>query len=264
MAATFQSVASTTPANGTSVVITKPTGLSVGDVMIAHIGNTASISTLSGWASLLNGNNGSVRFSVQYKIADAGDVAATNFTFSGSSGYIGGAIYRISGGSIITSPLTTWTGTSANLNIGVTPSANDLLLILVQSESGASSSVISNHAIATSNPSWTEDYDVDSNINNIRINGAHATRPETTPTGNITFSSGTSVTNGMACIIVVSNTLDIASIASSALDPVVTGGTTFTLDTAIAAMSAPEVNAGQAKWSNQSKNTTSWTNQSKN
>ncbi|WP_338226614.1 PKD-like domain-containing protein [Algoriphagus taiwanensis] len=82
------------PANLT-LTIDKPTGLAVGDLMIATIGqsdndsdnlNTAIVA--SGWTiidSRLIGSNGNNRWwgTVLYKVATAADVAAANFSFTG-------------------------------------------------------------------------------------------------------------------------------------------------------------------------------------
>ena len=87
---------SATNANTTTstLTITKPTGLAVGDVMIANIvqGDNADNQTLgnasrTGWTVVRGaefGDNGNTSWwgTVLYKVADASDVAAANFAWS--------------------------------------------------------------------------------------------------------------------------------------------------------------------------------------
>lgn len=104
MAIAVPSSASSAFALGTSRVITKPTGLAVGDLMLAVIGidsgTAADVNTPSGWTQItvasFDSNQAEIRaFS---RIADAGDVAASDFTFtSTASTYIAGCLLRVTG-----------------------------------------------------------------------------------------------------------------------------------------------------------------------
>lgn len=89
MAATYQSSNFDGVVNDadTDLVITKPTGLSVGDLLlfVGGIGDTRSYTLPSGWTSQSNVSDGTFRIEVFSKIADAGDAAATNFTFNTSA-----------------------------------------------------------------------------------------------------------------------------------------------------------------------------------
>ena len=85
---------------GTGGVLTKPTGLAVGDLMVAIVvaETVADLASPGGWT-----NQGS-RDTANYaktklftKVADSGDVAASNFTFTGTD-IRGGILYRITGG----------------------------------------------------------------------------------------------------------------------------------------------------------------------
>ncbi|MBL0268582.1 MAG: hypothetical protein IPP99_07940 [Chitinophagaceae bacterium] len=85
-------------ANGTSFTITRPSGLAVGDVMIANIvqsdndganGGDLSDATSTGWTFIAGNQTGIVGSggdeywgTLLYKIATAGDVSAANFSFS--------------------------------------------------------------------------------------------------------------------------------------------------------------------------------------
>ena len=87
-----------------ALTITKPASLVAGDLMVASLqfySNTSSdnVATLSGWTSAVNQESPGAEISVQYKVADSGDVAASNFTFSasGTDGVLfGGSIMRVS------------------------------------------------------------------------------------------------------------------------------------------------------------------------
>lgn len=216
MSAIFQSVSSTTPTESNSVVISKPTGLEIGNLMIAHLCKVASgVNTidLSGWTSVLDVTNTTVHERVMYKIADSGDVSASDFTFTGSGtdAFTGGAIYRISGHDPVTpvdvSNSGTWSGSSANVAAGVTPNfANELFLFLIVGGSGNTNvGTVNSQAIATDNPSWTEDYDTRFSSSSIcLISGAHATRPQVTATGNLSFlTDGTNMNGGIVAIVAI-------------------------------------------------------------
>lgn len=89
-------------AGASAVTVTKPTGLAVGDVMIAFVGwfggASRNLTIPAGWSNT-QGINGFQGFWGLTKIADAADVAAANFTFtlSGVTTQIGGAIVRVTG-----------------------------------------------------------------------------------------------------------------------------------------------------------------------
>ena len=112
----FQTVEQTsTNTNSANIVITKPTGLAVGDLMVAfvgflHIGSSGQSinSTPSGWSGLQSSNTSRLVFGAYYKIADSGDVAASNFTFGFSTTVdkSGGSIIRVNN-AIPVSPIAT-------------------------------------------------------------------------------------------------------------------------------------------------------------
>src|SRR5690349_11871893 len=109
MAVAFQSV-QTASASSTTITITKPVSLAVGDLMVAHLvatgtsaQETATVS-LTGWTAISGtgqgdaGANTCTRNLPHYKIADSSDVAASNFTFTWTASMaLRGAIYRITG-----------------------------------------------------------------------------------------------------------------------------------------------------------------------
>lgn len=124
----------------TSHVITKPSGLAVGDLMLAIVQTNEQADSgwnvPSGWTAELNGNAGfGLTRAVFYKIADSGDVAASNFTFGKTtSATAAGIIYRIDGHDP-TDPIhatdnTDATSTTAHtISVSATPFIEDSLVI---------------------------------------------------------------------------------------------------------------------------------------
>jgi hypothetical protein len=295
MAVQFQSAETTTGVESYTgsgnVVATKPTGLSVGDVMIVWIVNyaqsPAGISSPAGWTQVYSSGHANLAAKAYSKRADSSDVAASNFTFpvSGGTGFIyaTGAIYRITGVSpsaiIDVQNATSFNSGSVNVDCSVTPTvANDLLLMLIAANGSSNTKGINytNHAIQNNNPSWTEDFTsaiVSSGDQYGISNGAHATRAETTATGNISFSvsvTGDQPNLNYVVLLAIKNTLDssvtldVASLSASAITPTVTGGMTATLDVASIISSAIDfLFAGQAKWSAAGKNASVFTSQAK-
>lgn len=90
MAMTYVSSSSGTGATGAAnITITKPTGLAVDDVMIVALtANKNPWTVPSGFTQLQTGESAANAFRsyLYYKVATSTDVAATNFTFSGSDG----------------------------------------------------------------------------------------------------------------------------------------------------------------------------------
>lgn len=104
----FRSTATSTSTTST-LVIAKPAGLSVSDVMVAHVlhrqgGTGTTLDTPAGWTKLDSdqmmgsaGGSNSQRSAAYYKVATAADVAAVDFTwtFSATTNAIGGILaYR--------------------------------------------------------------------------------------------------------------------------------------------------------------------------
>jgi len=142
-----------------SLVLTKPAGLAVGDLMVAVLfrsdGNT--FTTKSGWTLIHNIDPTSIPVTnVQYKFADSSDVAASDFEFDtapGSPPATGGALYRITDtattGSVAIADSATRTrdggGTVGNgtLTVGSTLSQNalaDAFSIIITSAHGRNAS----------------------------------------------------------------------------------------------------------------------------
>jgi len=275
-----------------SVVVTKPTGLAVGDLMIAQVSlrDTAggrTIDLVSGWTDsganevteTISGSD-HIAQRVMRKIATSDDVAASNFTFTisgGTTAYLCASIYRIDGFNAAT-PIDKYSsghnnGTATGSSGGsVTPTyANELYLILTTVRTSGASATMSGYTLATSNPSWTEDYDSNSALGQPSMSGAHATRVEVTGTGAATFtidSGSNSVAIGFLIVIKdkidAQTTLEEAVVNLSAPNPTITGGATLTLEKSVLNLNALAINASQALWSSQQKSSSgTWTAQTK-
>lgn len=197
------------------VVIDKPSGLEVGDLMFGIADSLYADATLaipSGWTgagSVTNSSGNGHKIIMGYKVAEAADVAASNFTFSitGGTRQIGsGLIYRITGYNAANLIDDTATGTSApgsNLSFtGFTPTKPDDLYIFAAG--GTNHEVdVSAYAIATDNPSWTES--VNNTTTNVSDGGmgiAWAIRPENSATGTVTATFNPN-TNLQGCGILI-------------------------------------------------------------
>lgn len=80
---TVESTSTGSATTDTDVTATKPTGLAVGDLMVAVMyANGSSWNIASGWTDVETHNSGAAAISIQRKIADSSDVLASDFTFS--------------------------------------------------------------------------------------------------------------------------------------------------------------------------------------
>lgn len=91
MSFTFRNAQKATATGATSLTITKPTGLTVGDLMVAVIGkdDDPAITGPGDWTEV-RGGTGTITGNdhswwLGYKVADAGDVAASNFQWTGDA-----------------------------------------------------------------------------------------------------------------------------------------------------------------------------------
>lgn len=259
--------AGTSPSSNGALSVTKPTSLAVGDLMIAYAvtGTNFEPAFPSGFTSLgqlgyLTGVQNTAE--VAYKVADSSDAAASDFSFTAGTASISRITGATAGGGIKYAGAVTTNNTTGTFS-GLTPSdyGDDTLLMQFWSVQSGSSVNIANYAIATSNPTWTQTYEISPGTESAAV--ASATRPEVTATGNATAngagSAGADWTGQMISI------------------PIVFG---FTVTENLAMVEAPTFNVGLkvsettsltetitntiGKWLNQVKNSISITNQTKN
>lgn len=277
---TVQSTSTLAGGTATNAVITKPTGLAAGDLMVAHLvlgDATATYATPSGWTVAGTAQRSNVTYqTIMYKIADSADAAATDFTFTiGTSEPRAGAILRISGFNPVQPIDSIYSGAAENtvspsFATGLTPThASSLLIMFTSNNVGRN---VSSQAIATSNPSWTEAYDMtDGSFGGFAC--AYATRTEVTALGDGSFTndSGSGVEdNGIHLVIIrelVNATVSPAVITSAGAvqAPAIAGGATISASviTSSGTVQTPS-RTDQADWSAQGKSTSgTWTAQSK-
>lgn len=270
MAVTVASHNTAYSASGTSLVITKPTGLAVGDLMLAGIrhDNGDGITLPSDWTLLSSTFNPFNNVAVHYKYATSGDVAASNFTWTlASSTVSAGGIIRVTGaspliGSAILAGAATNTATPS-FATGVTPTRSDSLIVIFLFAMTNSNDANGGYAIATSNPAlWTEQYDVAMGSDE-NMTCAWAVRPETTSTGAWSATGGTGTSDYNSFLVSINETLTSTVTESTTLTEVylnniaMTKAETSTL-TEVWDVDDPTI------WTNQTKNSSSWTNQTKN
>lgn len=284
MAVAVASVSTTTYTSATSKVVTKPTGLAVGDLMVAFVGyddSSQSISAPGGWTELttieIAGGSGDYgNQSVFWKYAESADVAASDFTFSrsGAADHLCATIYRITGagGSVTLFDADTFANTaSPSFSGGVTPSlANSLLLISISAGDNVDS--VNSVSITTSNPTWTEDYDISNGGATTQkrvLAGYSAVRPEDTATGNygagITttgVTDGTGVIVSIAPAVNVTLSMPVGTVTLSGAAPTLVIGINLSMPVGGITLNglAPTLNVSSSIWTKHSKGSaTTWT-----
>lgn len=173
MAIVVESTANAVTTSSTSLTINKPTGLQVGELMVASLtcydGTSASINVLSGWTQVGQAVSASNCVSIQYKFAEASDVSASNFTFTCSEATLNvGAIIRCSG---VSSPVIAGFGTRVDNSTGgnvftitqsVSPVTDGALFICafaLESSGSGSLDSVTGYSVAGDTLTFTELYD---------------------------------------------------------------------------------------------------------
>lgn len=190
MAVAYRSLGQVTWGSSTSCNIPKPSGLTEGDLMVAYLAaeyGQGDWSKPSGWTTLRETDSNPIHSAVIWKIASAGDVAASTFNFTNTGGGLCAGHIMAFSGTDQTSPITADSvanGISDNPTSGtITPSANNIILLL----SVIGNDVLSSgYAIANDNPSWTEAFDINttSGMDYATAGAYSAVRSASTATGN--------------------------------------------------------------------------------
>ena len=238
---------------GTTLVITKPTGLAIGDLLVAFLFGARSSTgwaTPSGWtliksANETSGNNANL--TVVAKVADSGDAGASDFSFvpDGSTEEKRGDLYRLTGdfsagiGSLIVSD------SDSNVSIdtgvvtfpgGVTPiGISSLLMFAACSASGNTSPpTYSGWAVVSNNPSWTEDIDARVGTSVSLFYGlAYGDSSSSGATGNYSVAVGNG-DNFAGVLVSISETVDVTvspaviNMIATVEDPAITGDANIT------------------------------------
>lgn len=204
--ASYGSSATNSVLAASSVTVTKPASLAVGDLLVGIIlkhetGGTNALTTPTNWTLMDSGVTGAFnQIAVYAKVADSADVAASDFSFGLASGTanLAGVLYRVTG--TFGAPTCVYrinadAGTNevsntpdTHQNGGITPIvASSLLIALIGGLQTGDATSVSAYALETSNPTWTERHDFTSASGYV-IGTATATRTETTATGYVQFT----------------------------------------------------------------------------
>ena len=188
--------------DGASVVLTKPVGLTVGDLLVAGIfvanqsGSTSSLNTPSGWTLQENVEaNTQFELAVYLKTAASGDVGASNFTFSSTNSggfHMSGFLARVTDPGIIAGE-----SSAANENVDnvtlptFTPTRTNTLFLAFAASVSTGIPSISGVALTTNNPSWTQQATQTFNDSDFasRFNLFSASRALATATGDIDITT---------------------------------------------------------------------------
>lgn len=285
--ATFESISSTNfpTSPATSVVITKPTGLAVGDLMVAILAKSddinagsSDIETASGWTyrGEEKFQSDEAELNVQTKVADSSDVAASNFTFTADEPcLLGGAILRISNfGRFDVIEFDESGGTTTiSYTATATPLRPDSLIITAFANTGAATEAASAY---TSTPSITFTERLD------QQNTAADDDPHLAiATGNYSGTSQitaygctlTTASNDAGCIIIInpaeSPTIDVSHISVTPTIEGITASNNVSADVSHNAIT-PTINgietsnsSDRTQWTPNNKNSTTWTPNSK-
>jgi len=261
-----------------SHVVTKPTGLAVGDVLLGIVNARKpagqTINLPSGWTSIYSVTNASNGFTSQrafYKVADASDVAAANFTFTISGAVDSSAVCaRITGfGNINTFSATENNNTSSSplTTTTVTPDRTDCLFILLAGggqSGGASTPALSGYALTTDNPTWTEQFEINQ-VNAYTFALATATRSALTATGqaDITLSTGPASGDYVVGLIVIAPQLDAVSTPAVIPNYNITFNLLSPVNNKMMVNTPTSSSMSMPVWTNPNKIGTDWTNPNK-
>lgn len=181
MAIVVESSSTTAWASTASLSVTKPSGLAVGDVLIAIIGLISdTMATPTGWTHggtiAQGGSVGAMDLYTFYKIADASDVAASSFSFppANPSKTMAGCLLRASGVRH-DAPLQTLVQASANGDnptftlSSTTPNQNGSLLVAAFAGRIAGGEFDANLTLNGTNPTWTERMDAYGAANSVTM-----------------------------------------------------------------------------------------------
>lgn len=287
--ATYESISSTnfSTSESAAVVITKPSGLAVGDYMVAILAkndiineSSSSFATLSGWTSqgsITDTPISGMQLNVQTKVATSGDVAASNFTFDPQVPcYGGGAILRLSNFGRFNSIEFDSSGgtTTISYTASSTPFiANSLIITAFFNRDGSNSEAASSY---TSTPSvtFTERLDMfeDTSAENVHLaiaTGTYSGVSQVTAYG-CTLASASS---DCGCLIIINPVQNVTpDVAHVAVPPTAFGVVATNNATADVAHVAvlPNINSVSIKdssddiqWTNPDKPTTIWVNTDK-
>lgn len=286
MAVTFESIQIAGGGAGDTTV-TKPTGLAVGDLMIAFIASLTggaggeTHSGPSGWTKIENQvpTNGAV-ITVWAVVATSTQTAASDFswTSAGTNSDTSGSILRFTstnGFNSVASNIVSNSNTALTTTGVTTLSTSTILVLCGADEDGTSTATFSSYSVANNDPTWTERADFPNDTSGSRINVGIATAPyalqQATGSSSITSSLGTSDVSS-ALIAITENINVTVTTTTLALTlpnfnvPTMSAGVSFAPTTLelVSTLNAPTaLGTAQTQWTNPDKPSTIWTNTDK-
>jgi len=276
MALAVASTSVATTNSGTSLVITKPSGVAVGDVLVVVVNaSVLTVPTISGFtqgvtANNTSSNNARVTTTLLWRIATSGDVAASNYTISGGSSSLGAAtMLRVTG----------WTqgnpifSTVANQSGTATRRSQQLLIMGVSCNKTTSTNItVGSYSVTSSdsNPTWVEvqDQNYDTGILVYVSSVAYALSSNTSDITNYGFGFSDARVNPPASFLIVINSPINVTPNVSHLDTLATaiglnGANSATADVQHLAI-VPTINGVSSRannpiWTPEVKTATTWT-----
>ncbi len=256
--------------------VTKPSGLAVGDLLVAVIACSGpTINLPSNWNSRVSDphTNGNLGLAIFDKVADASDVAASDFSFThGVQASV--LLMRVTGAPQMSSPYDVSASAEEDTAGGsvaitpITPQQNNSLLVLAKghtSTSDGTSSTFSGYAINGTNPTWSEQIDLSADTGSRRTSYGVATAIMTTAAEIDTITIDESGVEACVSAIVVYRPMVSAAVTVSHLSPntafhafTVQAGTTMTIAPLSVNTSAHNASASaqSRRWTNLDKSST--------
>ena len=274
MAIAVQATSTTGFANRDPISITKPTGTVDGDFLLAFIAweGAATIDSVpAGWTELQSVDEpGGDSLSIYWKQASS-EGASWSWGFTASQECFGGAL-RIDG-QVPTDPTdvdneaTVTDGNSPSWANTITPTYADSLIVMAIIANQHSSEGVSAYAIATDNPTWTEQFEIYEGSIQFSLAVATAVRSAKTATGNSSATLAGTAGVDSACILfsitaITSVTVSpaVVDLTATIIEPAVTAGATVTIASPVdltSSIQAPTITTADSKITSQDKSTAS-------
>lgn len=194
MAVAVRSV-STNTANATSVIVTKPSGTTDGDYLLAcGVAKGGTPTPPAGWTQVDSRVSDSIdRSIIWYRIASS---EGASYTFTCDNTNIAVGMFAITGAATGTAPTANGQANASSSTCTaptITPAANSLILLF--GAGPITGTTFSSPAIATSDPGLTEQYEI--NSSQYKTVCATGVRAQATATGNGTMTmSGAQINIG--------------------------------------------------------------------
>lgn len=292
MAVAYASSNITEQSGDALVTVTKPTGLAVGDMLLAICMRGSDGVAVSGWNvpsgwTLIANRTVTNRVTtlVAAKVADSGDVAAASFDFTpdGADGNKSAVtLMRLTGTftagtGLFTSDNDVDDSTGGENHVtftgGVTPVGASALLIMVLALYENIDIAYSNYSVVNNNPTWTELYDryYDPSGNGLAYGIAYGSYASATATGNYAADVDSNGANYTGVLISLSESVNITvsptvvTTTISVQAPSITTGSSYSpsVITTTVTVQAPTVTTSLPKWVNTDKSSTTWSNSDK-